>query len=213
MVACSAAPVETASAPTTPTDAPQPPATIYVLRRGWHTDLVLSVDELRGPVATLGPAFPGARYLIFGFGDRQYMLATHRNLGHLLLAPLPGAGILLITGLRDAPAEVYGAEHVQALSLGPAQLAALDAFLWQSLEPDGDGTVHPYMQGNYAGNVYYSSSKTYDGLYTCNTWTAEALKSGGLPVRSAGVLFAGQVWDQAQAVSRRSEAEGATPRD
>ena len=32
--------------------------------------------------------------------------------------------------------------------------------------------------------------------YTCNTWTAAALRVAGLPVSEAGVIFAGQVLDQ-----------------
>jgi uncharacterized protein with von Willebrand factor type A (vWA) domain len=32
--------------------------------------------------------------------------------------------------------------------------------------------------------------------HTCNTWTAEALRTAGLSVNASGVLFAGQVLDQ-----------------
>jgi hypothetical protein len=198
LAACSADPVETAA----PADgqAPGQPADLYVLRRGRHTDLVLPVAELSGPLATLQPQFPGAQYLVFGFGDRQYMLATHKNLFHALLAPLPGAGIMLVSGIRDTPAQVYGADHLTALSLPQARLAGVEDFIWQSLQPDANGAVSPYMQGKYAGNTYYASSKTYYGFYTCNTWTAEALQAGGFPVHSGGVLFSGQVWEQVRAL-------------
>lgn len=176
------------------------PADLYVLRRGRHTDVVIETAQIRGPLAALKKDFPDARYLVFGFGDRQYMLATHKNLGHALLAPLPGAGIMLVSGIKGTPAEVYGADHLAALPLQLAQLDAVADFIWASLQPDAGGGVSPYLQGTYAGNIYYASSKTYYGFYTCNTWTAEALQAGGLPVRSGGVLFAGQVWEQVQAL-------------
>ena len=195
LTACSDAPIETAAPAVAAATAP-PSADLYVLRRGKHTDLVLPVAQIRGPLAALEQEFPGAGFLVIGFGDRQYMLAGHKNFLHVFLAPFPGAGIMLVSGIGPAPAQVYGADHLVALAVPPARLDAVEAFIWGSLKPDAQGVVKPYLPGKYAGNTYYASSKTYDGFYTCNTWTAEALQIGGLPVRSGGVLFAGQVWDQ-----------------
>lgn len=192
--ACSAAPVETA-APAARLAEPGA-ASLYVLRRGRHTDLVIPAMRLAEPLAGLQAEFPGARYFVFGFGDRQYVLATHQNLLHSLLAPLPGAGLVLVTGLPDPPESVYGADHLAALEVEPQQLEAVERFIWDSLRQEPAGTVRPYLPGKLPGNVYYASTHTYWGFYTCNTWTAEALRAGGYPVRSAGVLFAGQVWDQ-----------------
>ncbi len=188
--------------------AQQPSADVYVLRRGRHTDLILPVAQLHGPLTAVAADFPGARYLTFGFGDRQYVLATHKNLAHLLLAPLPGAGLLLVTGLQDEPAEVYGAEHLVALPLQPQKIDAIAGFVWDSLQQDDKGAVPPYLPGQYPGNVYYPSKRVYYGLYTCNTWTAEALRSAGLPVRSFDVVFAAQVWDQVRVMAARTQAGG-----
>jgi hypothetical protein len=208
LAACSSAPVETA-APAAG-QAQVQPAGLYILRRGRHTDVVIEAAQVRGPLAALKKEFPDARYLVFGFGDRQYMLATHKNLFHALLAPLPGAGIMLVSGIQGTPAQVYGADHLAALSLRQDQLDAVEGFVWSSLQPSADGVVSPYLQGTYAGNIYYASSKTYYGFYTCNTWTAEALQAGGFPVHSDGVLFSGQVWDQLQNLKPEA-AEGQAP--
>ena len=58
-----------------PTDAPVPngEATIYVVGRGWHTDIGLSVDEVTGPLASLERDFPGIRFMVFGFGERAVL--------------------------------------------------------------------------------------------------------------------------------------------
>jgi hypothetical protein len=196
LAACSAVPLETSVPPGT--RAQRQEANIYVLRRGKHTDLVLPVEVLGEPLATLTRDFPGARYLVFGFGDRQYVLATRKNLWHALLAPLPGPGVMLVTGLQETPEQAYGADHLAPLSVSDAGMRALQAFVWFSLEQRPPGTVRPYLPGKLPGNVYYSATWTYYGFYTCNTWTAEALHTAGLPVRSGGVLFAGQVWEQVQ---------------
>ena len=195
LAACSARPLETAS-PAAPIITP-PPADLYLLRRGRHTDLIVPVENLDPHLSSLLPDVPGARYLVFGFGDKQYVLAFHQNLWHTLLAPLPGPGLILVTGLKDTPERIYGEDHLLALSATPPQLQGVDAFVWASLAQDPPGVVRPYMPGKLANNVYYASTHTYHGFYTCNTWTADALRAGGLPVRSGGVLFAGQVWDQA----------------
>jgi hypothetical protein len=194
LAACSAVPLETAVP--AGTHAQQAEANLYVLRRGKHTDLVLPVEELGEPLARLTADFPGARYLVFGFGDRQYVLATHKNLWHALLAPLPGPGLMLVTGLQETPQQAYGADHLAPLAVSDAGMRELQGFVWSSLEQDGQGEVHLYLPGKLPGNIYYSATWTYHGFYTCNTWTAEALHKAGLPVHSAGVLFAVQVWDQ-----------------
>ncbi|MBL6749934.1 MAG: DUF2459 domain-containing protein [Nevskia sp.] len=173
-----------------------PPERIYVLRRGWHTDVVLQVADLRPPLSAIAGDFPGARYLVFGFGDRHYVLATHKDMGELLLAPLPGAGLVLVSALQGTPEEVYGSGHVAPVDIAPEQAGRIGDFIWSSLQHDPAGTTHPYLAGRYAGNLYYASTDRYSGLFTCNTWTARALKAGGIHVNSFGVLFAGQVWDQ-----------------
>jgi hypothetical protein len=57
-----------------PTDVPVPDgeATIYVVGRGWHTDIGLPVDEVTGQLASLGHDFPGIRFMVFGFGEREF---------------------------------------------------------------------------------------------------------------------------------------------
>jgi hypothetical protein len=61
----------------------------------------------------------------------------------------------------------------------------------------GNAIAGVYAAGPYQGSLYYESEARYSALHTCNTWTAEALKSAGLPVRSGGVIFAGQLWPEA----------------
>jgi hypothetical protein len=49
--------------------------------------------------------------------------------------------------------------------------------------------------------VFYASADTYSLAHTCNTWTAEALQTGGAEVRADGVVLAGQVMDRARAAA------------
>jgi hypothetical protein len=181
---------------------------IYVVRRGWHIDIGFDVSDLGVPLAALAADFSSARYVFFGFGDRRYMLARKKYLPSLLAALWPGPGIVLATGLVASPEEGFGAEHVIRLKVSAAQAQAVRDFAWNSLIK-ADGTVGFFAKGPYDGSLYYSAIPTYSAIYTCNTWAAEALRSADLPVRSVGVVFAGQLWTQVRrldAGTRKTEA-------
>jgi hypothetical protein len=60
-------------------------------------------------------------------------------------------------------------------------------------------------EGPYPGSVFYAARDTYDGFYTCNTWTATVLRDGGLAM-PINVLFAGQVMGPARWI-RRSQTD------
>jgi hypothetical protein len=193
--------------------APQDPAVIYVARRGWHIDIGFAAADLRPPLTSLLNEFPGARYLFFGFGDRRYLLAKHHHASGLLAALWPGRGLILATGLISAPPGAFGERYVAALRVTPRQASDAQAFVWQSLEKqfeDGtvkpqseDGSVKSYAPGPYEGSVFFDATPKYSAIHTCNTWAAEVLAAGALPIRSAGVVFAGQLWKEV----RRLEAQ------
>lgn len=170
---------------------------IYVARRGWHIDVGFAAGDLEPPLASLRAALPSARYLFFGFGDRHYLVAKHKNFPGLLGALWPGAGIMLVSGIAGTPEAAFDAVHVIRLALSPAQARAAQAFVWDSFVKDG-ATAEPYSEGPYAGSLYYRAVPRYSAVYTCNTWASEALQSAGIAVHSFGVVFAGQLWSQLQ---------------
>lgn len=176
-------------------------STVYVARRGWHVDVGMEVTELAAPLAAAAAALPGTRYLFFGFGDRHYLLAKRRNAPVLLAALWPGAGIMLVTGLSSAPQAAFGADQVISLQLTPEQMGALQAFIWNTLDTRS-GALTVYAPGPYPGSVYFAATTKYSALRTCNTWVAQALRHSGLPIRSRGVVFAGQVWSRVQHLER-----------
>jgi hypothetical protein len=172
--------------------------TIYVVRRGWHIDIGFAVPELLAPLGAVTGEFPGARYLLFGFGDRRYLMAKHSHVPAMLGAVWPGKALILVTGLAATPGEAFGEKEVIALDVSPAQSKELRAFIAGSLEAvAGSGSFVITAPGPYSGSLYFSSGLKYSGFHTCNTWAAEGLHSAELPVSSRGTLFAGQLWRQA----------------
>jgi uncharacterized protein (TIGR02117 family) len=190
------------------------PVIIYVIKRSWHTDIGFDVADLRPPLATLRPALPEAHYLLFGFGDKHYLMSRGNSFEGMVGAVWPGEGLILMTGLEGTPEQAFGAAGVTRLRVSAAQAERLADFVWRTLATH-DGSATALAPGPYDASLYYESTLRYSGLHTCNTWTAEALRSAGLPVHSFGVEFSWQVWPQVRHLTaprlQGATQEGAAP--
>ncbi len=183
---------------------------VYVIERGWHTDIGLPVEQITGPLTRLETDFPGVRFLTFGFGERQFLVHRRKTLGLMLSALLPSQSALLMTALRATPEAAFGQANVVPLHVSQAGLEQIEASIWREIEVSAGGEPTRLEQGPYPGSVFYAARDTYDAAFTCNTWSAETLRSGGLPMPTFGVVFAGQVMGTARRIgARRAEL----PRD
>jgi hypothetical protein len=185
-------------------------AIVYLIQRDWHTDIGLPVAEIAGPLATMEQDFPGVRFLTFGFGERQFLIDREVDLGSMLSALLPSRSALLMTALSATPEQAFGSRNVVVLHVSRAGLDRIEAAIWREFEMSTNGPVW-LANGPYPGSAFYGARDTYHGLYTCNTWTAEILHGGGLPVPAIGVLFAGQVTGMARWISTQQDAPIAPP--
>ena len=184
------------------TDAPVPngEATIYVVDRGWHTDIALPIDEVTGPLASLVRDLPDVRFVVFGFGERNFYMARGPGSGEMLAALLPSDSVILMTPLMMSPAEAFANQEVVLLHLTRSGVQRIAMRLWNELEKTSDGSVLRLADGPFAGSAFYASNETYGAFHTCNTWTALLLHDGGLPVNTH-VLFAGQAMEEATRIA------------
>lgn len=181
--------------------ASQAPARLYVISNGWHTEIALPARALTGPLEVVRNAFPEARYFAFGWGERAFYMSPDPTWTEALRALLPARAALLVLGLGMAPPHAFVAGiHVAALPVSPSGLSTLAGFVWRSFKTTRSGSLQRLGPGPYPSSAFYAASGTYDGAHTCNTWTARALQTAGLPVRSQGVVFAGQVMRQLRAI-------------
>lgn len=176
-------------------DPPDPDRTLYVVRRGWHVDVGMAVVDLGPSLQPWAARFANARYLLFGFGDRRYLLARDKRWDALWAALHKGPALLLLTALTAPPAEAFPDGKVIALHVDAPHWDALQRFVQGAMATDAARSVLP---GPYEGSLYVAAVAPYDALHTCNTWAAEALRSAGVPVSSTGTVFAGQLWGQLQ---------------
>lgn len=175
-----------------------PSVIVYLARRRWHVDVGFAATDLQPSLAPVAKAFPAAKYLFFGFGDRQYLLAGGRKSPSMLRALWPGPAVLLVTAVND-PDGAFGASQVIELALRPDQSRALQAFIRASM---AGAALTPLAPGPYDDSTFYAAGPRYSAWHTCNTWAAEALAAGGEPIRARGVILAGQLWSQARRLAR-----------
>jgi hypothetical protein len=208
LVACSTAPPRVV--PQHSVGASSSSAVIYVIKRKWHVDIGFAALDVQPPLAALRAEFPGPQFLLFGFGDRHYLLDEDRGLRGALAALWPGPGLILVTGLPTTLQAAFGEDNVIEIPVTTAQLRTVQDFVWRSLSREDSvsehGAIAPLRAGPYEGSFYYSSSQAYSAFHTCNTWAAEALQAAGLPVHSFGVELSGQLWIQARRLGQRQDA-------
>lgn len=182
--------------------------TLYVIDRGWHTDIGLPAAEIAGPLARLEKGFPEVRYLTLGFGEREFLTSREVTVGETLRALLPSRSAMLVTALRASPELAFGTGNVVTLHITTDGLVRLEYALWHGLERMPADQPVSLGPGPYTGSEFYAALGTYDAFNTCNTWTAAMLTTAGLPVSASGVIFSGQVMDKARAVAREQASVG-----
>jgi len=206
---CAGAPPRLGAAPARNGDAG---AAIYVVRRGWHVDIGLPVAQLRGDLASVAHRWPVASYLLFGFGDRRYLMSRDTGSCSGLAALWPGPGLILVTAIQGDLAGAFDDSEVLALPVESEQELRAQAYIRHSLRARDEQILEPVAVGPYDGSAYYAATSIYSGTHTCNTWAAEVLEAAGLPIDSAGVVLAGQVWRRARRCAALSSVASAPGR-
>jgi len=170
---------------------------VYVLGRGWHTQIGLAADRLEGSLGVFRTIFPGARAVMFGYGKRTFMVAPPDKISEFVLGPIPGPAVIEVIGLNVSPPEAYGTEGMIALALPPGGAEKLSRFLWNDLQQDRAGGPRLVAGGPFGGSLFYAARSGYDLFHSCNTWIAEALHAAGLPIESDFLVLSGQMMARA----------------
>ncbi|MFM9977007.1 MAG: TIGR02117 family protein [Sphingomonadaceae bacterium] len=157
----------------------RPPAEgvrIFVASNGVHTGILVPVAaagvDWRGRVTVT----PETRWLLIGWGDRRFYLETPtwRDVRPgTALAALVGSGrtVLHVDRWRDFMPD----DSIRPLTLRPAEYRRLAAFI------DAHFAAMPETLGGYGTHdSFHAARGRYHALYTCNVWTADALRAAGV---------------------------------
>jgi uncharacterized protein (TIGR02117 family) len=159
--------------------------TIYVATNGYHTGIVVptvsDAIDWRTKVRAEDLADPAqsGNWLLFGWGDREFYLntPTWQDLTlHTVLVAVVGSGSSLVhVDHLDEPSD---AVDIRAIQLSDAEYRRLAAFIVDSFARNGGKSITGYGPRD----IFYSGSGRYSLVYTCNTWTADALAAGGVKI-------------------------------
>lgn len=172
---------------------------IGVLFAGWHTGLILPVDEL-GPLRAMLPVYPAARYVSFGWGNRRFYMAPNPTIAEALEALVRSASTVLVEGAPTVAALLPPEATYRWLCADRTQILRVDNYLRASLRTR-NGKAIIIGAGPSSDSDFLASDMYYDALNTCNTWTASALAEAGFPLSASGIIFSEQVRDRVRKVS------------
>ena len=172
---------------------------VWMVDYGWHTELVIPVGPITGPLAPIAALFPGARTLSFGFGKRSFITLSDPGLLDFAAGAVPGAGAIRIIGLNAEPGRIYG--RVTQIPLTEPVWTRLTGFLSRSIARGPSGAPIPVMPepGYPAAGRFFAATPGYSLAYTCNAWSVDALHTAGLAVAGT-VIFAGGAMHEAATI-------------
>lgn len=196
---------------------PPPRGTIALslVSRDWHTEIGVPLDRLDEPTRTDWlNAVPRPEWygmvprdgrIAFGFGAKVFMTAAAPGVGEALSALMNAPGVVAVSGLPQRPQEESQVDDHAEVMVTPDGLARMLAFVRQQVERDAAGRP-ALLGGFFRGRKLFDSRLRYSSDFTCNTWTLQALRAGGLPVRPEGVVWSRQVMRQAHRIAAAQAA-------
>ena len=163
--------------------------TVYIFTGTIHSDLILPIHTdqwhwdrflASGHVERKGRY---DQFVAFGWGDRDFYLHTPEwsdlTVGTALGAVAGGNRPVMHVNFLRRP--VVG-ESVHRLTIAPEQYDRLVDFVASSFSTNGSDSLQPIQGFAYGqSDLFYEAKGRYHLFYTCNTWTARALKAAELP--------------------------------
>ena len=172
--------------------------TIYVVGHGWHTGIVVRRDDVPPGAWPESGRFPGARFLEVGWGDRAFYESPDAGVSLALKAALASeASVLHVAGFDRTPAEYFPRAEIIAIELSSRGMESLSRFVSQAYARDAAGEPIELGPGLYPGSRFYAATGRYSLVNTCNSWIAEALRTGGCPITPIWAVTAGNLLFQA----------------
>ncbi len=150
---------------------------VYVIGHGWHAGIALR----RADILPESADFPGADYLEFGWGDRDYYQASAPDFWLLLQAAFrSSASVLHVIGVQGSIDERFAGFEIVRLEIPRNRFFDLVAFIHASFQREAATTkAVPLRRGFGANSFFYPSTGEFHLFNNCNTWVARALEFAG----------------------------------
>jgi uncharacterized protein (TIGR02117 family) len=159
---------------------------LFIHDNGIHTGLVLprrnaiaDWSDLVRPQDLARPVY-ASNHLLFGWGDREFYLATPR------WADLRPA--TAVTALIGSDSSLIHVDHIaspvpastmRAITVSPEEYAHIAGAIRTQFRLDEDGQSQP-VAGYGSADVFYEAIGRYSPYRTCNEWTGSLLRNAGI---------------------------------
>jgi len=176
-----------ATAPTGPAPRPDEPAvSFWLVTQDAHTGIAVRRADIPAGLWPESRDFPQADYLEVGWGERNYYMGRDQGFwGTLRVALGSNPSVLHVAGIRGPLPARFPASEIVELSLPASGYERLIRHIHDAFDRSGAPVVAPLGPGLYGDSRFYPGRESFSLLRTCNVWTAQGLREGGLPVSDA----------------------------
>ena len=168
--------------------------TIYVVSHGWHAGLVLPKEVMQDDLSIMPLYFNDVEYYEFGWGDSGFY--QHPDITVSLAAKAlfwSSDSVMHVVAVPRHPNDYFANSTVIPMKLSQRQIELMVAFIAKSFAVDDNNRWRRIGPGLYGESRFFHANGIYHGLYTCNSWTAEALQVAGVPMNQWLSLTSGSV--------------------
>lgn len=155
--------------------------TFWVINLGWHSGIVVRSEDLNEEMRKSLAPVSSLPYIEFGWGDKDFYMSTEYSWGKALHAALfSGGSVVHIAGFSESAfAEHIAGNEVVRVAAGEKQINSLLAFISSYIVHDQNGEIIRLGRSLYGEGFFVEACGRFSLLFTCNTWTAEAVHVAG----------------------------------
>jgi uncharacterized protein (TIGR02117 family) len=181
---------------------------IYVVRRGWHTGILIAAVDWPDRRWALFDDFPESEYLEFGWGDERFYQARRSTPWLATRAVLwPTSSVIHVIGFK-APLGDLGAKDVVEVRVTAEGLRRLTAAIKREFAGERLMLSWPETDLAPAPNQFYSGRRSFYFPRMCNWWVARHLQEAGCPIQSWSVVTASRIFRDARRFGDAADRRG-----
>ncbi|MCH8829764.1 MAG: DUF2459 domain-containing protein, partial [Planctomycetes bacterium] len=122
--------------------------TIYLVGHGWHTGIIVKIDDVNPEIWPESRDFPRRRFLEIGWGDEGFYRANGITAGVVFRAAfLPTPSVMHVVGFDAEVEQVFASSDLIELQVTDAGFDALCRFIHDTFAADDDGRAVPLGPG------------------------------------------------------------------
>ncbi|NOX90071.1 MAG: DUF2459 domain-containing protein [Calditrichaeota bacterium] len=158
---------------------------VHVFSYGWHTGLVVAMADIPKQYRPYFKMLKGHRFVEISWGDAKFYQNRDPQVNWWLAIRavlLPTKSVMHLVGFDASIEDFYRFSEVQTIFLPKKDFDRMMGFICSFFEPD---SVHKFSiidRGLYGDSWFLKSKATYIFPYTCNVWTARALRKASIPL-------------------------------